>query len=306
MIKYVLVVALLCAAIVNADENGKPRLGMWAWKQSDFDTVQSRTDMLDFCEKEGISHIDQHVSIGKGAIENADALTQLMVEASQRKVTVNVLRGDPQMFFEANHQRTMSDIKAIVTFDRSLPDDAKLLGIKFDVEPYLTPEWKAEGEQRERVLLDYLSFLVKAKAYLEEHAPQLELAVDIPFWWDKSSLEVMFEGNRKLFVHHIQDHVSWIGIMSYRRDPDLTVKLVKGEVDYAAKNGLLRSVAPGMETSTITGEEAHISFGGVPPEQFRTALASLRETFSGNPHIRCIMLHHYGSLRTYLSVMPGK
>jgi hypothetical protein len=284
----------------HADENRKPSLGMWAWKQSHFATAKARKDMLDFCEQEGISHIDQHISIKNGAIQNPDALRQLAAEATKRSITVNALRGSGTMFFKANHERTMMDIKSILEFNRALPKNAKLTGIKFDVEPYLTREWKAGGEQRNKVILDYLNFLTKARAYLKENASNLELAVDVPFWWDKPSYEIDFGGKRKLFVHHIQDIVNWVGLMSYRRDPATTIRLVQKEIDYASATGLLRSVAPAMETSKISGKEAFISFGGVPPEQFRTALSSIRATLAGNPQIRCIMLHHYGSLSAYL------
>ncbi|MDG1667770.1 MAG: hypothetical protein P8I96_02415 [Opitutae bacterium] len=277
-----------------------PPLGMWVWKQAHFDTIEARGEMLDFCEQEGISHIDQHVSIRNGAIANADALKSLIVEATEHGMTVNALRGDKVMFFAENHDRTLLEIEILVDFNRTLPDGAKLQGLKFDVEPYLTPEWKAGSEQRDHVILDYLNCLARARAYLETHAPELELAVDVPFWWDNDEYVVGLEGSTKRFVHHIQDRVDWIGIMSYRREPDATVRLVADELAYASKQRLTCAVAPSMETSNITGKEANISFGGVPPEQFRAALASLRATYADNPQVRCIMLHHYGSLRTYL------
>ncbi|MEC7231247.1 MAG: hypothetical protein VXV91_08640, partial [Verrucomicrobiota bacterium] len=69
---------------------------------------------------------------------------------------------------------------------------------------------------------------------------------------------------------------------------------------YASNFGHLRSIAPSMETGNISGKEAHISFSGVPVEQFRSSLSSLRNTYANNPHVRCIMLHHYDSLCEYL------
>lgn len=292
---------LLCITLCLAVENDIPPLGMWAWKQSHFITADSRKQMLDFCEREGISHIDQHVSIKGGAIHNKEALKQLVSEAAKRKITINALRGERSMFFAANHSETINDIKATVEFNRSLPVNARLAGIKFDVEPYLSTEWKAGGKEREKVILDYLAFLHKAKVYLNKNAPRLELAVDIPFWWDKPLYEIEFDGKRKLFVQHIQDTVDWIGIMSYRREARTTIRFVQTEVDYAEASGFQRSVAPAMETSNISGKEAHISFAGLPPDQFRAVLSELRKALAGNRQVRCIMLHHYGSLVSYLS-----
>jgi hypothetical protein len=194
----------------------------------------------------------------------------------------------------------MAAVKTIVAFNETLPDGKKLLGIKFDVEPYGSQEWKAGGDQRSQVMRDYLSYLNQVNAYLSMAAPGMELAVDVPFWWDKTEFQIVFDGQKKLFVEHVQDRVDWLGIMSYRRDPSETAKLVATELNYASKLGYLRSVAPSMETGNITGKEAYISFGGVPVHQFRSSLSSLRNTYANNPYVRCIMLHHYDSLRVYL------
>ena len=147
---------------------------------------------------------------------------------------------------------------------------------------------------------DYLSYLNQVNAYLSTAAPEMELAVDVPFWWDKTESQIVFDGQKKLFVEHIQDRVDWLGIMSYRRDTSDIVKLVATELNYASNFGHLRSVAPSMETGNISGKEAYISFSGVPVQQFRSSLKSLRNTYANNPYVRYIMLHHYDSLRVYL------
>ena len=231
---------------------------------------------------------------------NEEALRSFIIKAADRGITVNALRGDKAMFFASNHERTMAAVKTIVAFNETLPDGKKLLGIKFDVEPYGSQEWKAGGDQRRQVIRDYLNYLNQVNAYLSMAAPEMELAVDVPFWWDKTEFQMVFEGQKKLFVEHVQDRVDWLGIMSYRRDPSETAKLVATELNYASKFGYLRSVAPSMETGNITGKEAYISFGGVPVQQFRSSLSSLRNTYANNPYVRCIMLHHYDSLRVYL------
>ena len=300
MIKAVSVFFSLVVVACLASASKTP-LGMWAWKQAHFDTAEARGEMLDFCEREGISHIDQHVIIHNNVITNADALKCLIVEAAQRDITVNALRGDKDMFLVDNYERTLHAIKALVAFNRTLPRGAKFLGLKFDVEPYLTLDWQAGVEQRSRIIMEYLNCLTLIRAHLNTHAPELELAVDVPFWWDNEEYVVQFEGSTERFVHHIQNRVDWIGIMSYRREASKIIRLVEDELLYASKHGQACSVAPSMETSNIKGKEAHISFGGVPTEQFRVALASLRSTYADNSIIRCIMLHHYDSLRTYLN-----
>ncbi len=280
-------------------------LGMWSWSEEGFATEGARMEMLDYCGREGISHIDQHVGIRAGKLQNGEALTALVAEAAKRNITVNALRGDKEMFFAKNHTRTMEDLEILVAFNQSLPQHARFAGIKFDVEPYLTPEWKAGGEQRMQVILDYLTFLQHAKQRLDQSAPEVELSVDIPFWWDKPIYDIEFNGASKRLVHHIQDAVDWIGIMSYRRDPQEVLKLVEAERAYAVETKRPRSVAPTLETGKISGSEAKTSFGGVPPDVFRQALEELRRSVADDPAVRLIMLHHYGSLRTYLAEDNG-
>ena len=74
------------------------------------------------------------------------------------------------MFFARNHERTMAAVQTIVAFNETLPNGKKLLGIKFDVEPYGSKEWKAGGDQRKQVMRDYLSYLNQVKLiYRRQH-----------------------------------------------------------------------------------------------------------------------------------------
>ncbi len=266
--------------------------------------------MLDFCQREGILHIDQHVSIKKKGktyfVQNAEALRKLIIDAGRQDISVNALRGEKEMFFEENHPRALEELAVIIRFHRELPAKTRLAGIKYDVEPYLSTAWRAGGQTRRKVMLDYLVFLKKAEGLLDKEASGLNLSVDVPFWWDKPDLSIMFNGQDKLFVHHIQDMVDWLGIMSYRRKASDVLRLVETELSYARQIGKSGSVSPGLDTIEIKGKERWISFWGTPPETLRGTLAELRQELSGKPEVRLIMLHHYRSLVEYLEETPNK
>jgi len=283
-----------------------PSLGMWSWKQEAFLTAESRKEMLDFCEKENIRHIDQHISIRKGESEsctvvNEELLTVLISEASTRNITINALRGDKAMFFEENHPRILEQMKALLRFNNQLPEGSKLAGIKFDVEPYLSPEWRAGGDSRKKVILDYLTALKLLRAELNTGNSDLDLCADVPFWWDKPEFEVLFDGQQKRFVNHVQDLTDWIGIMSYRRESGLVIRFVEDEVAYAKAQKITASVAPALDTIEIKGKEKFITFWGTPPETFRSTLSEVRKEFATTPAVRMIMLHSYQSLSRYLA-----
>ncbi len=307
--KYIIVmIALLSGALNGASENRNLGLGMWVWSQDAFSKTTARKELLDFCVEEGISHVDQHVIIMKQntvrSIKNADALMTLVVAARKQGVTVNALRGSADMFQERNHEETLRDLQTIITFDKQLPSTAHLAGIKYDVEPYGTDEWKTGGKQRAKVMLDYLSFLQKARFLLNKEAPHLELCVDVPFWWDMKGFNVTFNGKEKLFVHHVQDLTDYISIMSYRPSSKLVLECVRQELAYAAQTG--KTVCPALETGEIKGEESWISFWGKPTSVFRQTVGELQQALSGNRTTWCIMLHHYGSLVPYLKKTPNK
>ena len=122
------------------------------------------------------------------SVQNAEALEKLVIDAGRQGISVNALRGDKEMFFEENHDRALEELALIIKFQRKLPAETRLAGIKYDVEPYLSTAWKAGGETRRKVMLDYLVFLEKAEGLLEREASGLNLSVDVPFWWDKPDL----------------------------------------------------------------------------------------------------------------------
>ena len=295
----------------HSEEPQPPPLGMWSWKQDAFLTEESRKDLLDFCERENIRHIDQHISIrkdksGSYRIQNEEPLSVLLAEAAQKGITVNALRGDKAMFFANTHSRTLEQLRSLLDFNSRLPDQARFSGIKYDVEPYLSPEWKAGGDSRSTVIKDYLTGLKLLRTEIDARSPNLNLCADVPFWWDKAEFATTFGGEEKRLVHHIQDQTDWIGIMSYRRESRLVLRFVEHEIAYADSRAFAKSVAPALDTIEIKGKESFISFWGTPPDTFRKTLQEIRQQLSDSPSVRMIILHDYQSLKEYLGITRDK
>jgi hypothetical protein len=130
---------------------------MWVWPQAAFSTEASREKLLAFCAAEGITHLDQHVGIENEnavrSLKDAKALAAPVVSAREKGITVNALRGSPDMFFSRNHEKTLDDLRAIIAFDKHLPATARLAGVKYDAEPHGAEEWEAGGEQRVEIIV---------------------------------------------------------------------------------------------------------------------------------------------------------
>ena len=184
-------------------------------------------------------------------------------------------------------------MRAIIAFSETLPGDAQFKGIKYDVEPYCAKDWKAEGTTLGDAMRDYLAFLLKARTVLNQEAPRLWLAADIPFWWDKDEFVLDFEGEKKRYNEHVQDLTDFIVIMSYRRSAREVLNSVERERTYAER--IHKFIYPSLETIQLQ-QDPRISFWGVPNEEFWKVVPQLLEAAEGDPAIGGVMIHCYRGL----------
>jgi hypothetical protein len=301
----VFLIPLVVAALVPPRSlNAEPSdgLGMWVWSKSAYSSQDARQRLVQFSFRHHITHLDVHTKIspgeGKPALQNAEAFRDLILLAGQYHITTAALRGDPKMFFSENHARALGELRAIIAFSQTLPPNSGLEGIKYDVEPYLTKEWKLKGESRERVMRDYLDFLRKARSVLKEEAPHLWLAADTPFWWDNDEFILDYGGQRKRFSEHVQDLTDFITIMSYRRSSQEVLRCVSGERMYARR--IRKVIIPSLETVDLK-KTPNLSFWAAPAEEFWKVVPELLETARGDPAVGGLMIHCYRSLTEKLS-----
>jgi len=257
--------------------------------------------LLDFCVRHGISHMDVHVIMdtrdGQYIVRNPDLLKILIVSAHEKSISVGALRGDPRMFFRENQEASIKQLEALVAFEKTLPEGIHLSAVKYDVEPYATPEWKAGGEDREQVMRDYVAFLHKAQSLIREEVPHMQLTVDIPFWWDTEDLSLEVAGEEKVLSKHVQDVTDCVTVMSYRRKTERIQECVQDEMKYADEIG--KTVFLALETTPLK-EDKHISFWGTPPENLLRVAQDIQSRLGSEKSYGGIMLHSYGSLTRYL------
>jgi hypothetical protein len=295
--------ATILTAPVTLNAQGTDGLGMWVWSNSSFSTQQSRDMLVQFCLQHQITHLDVHVEISwddkKPALKSPEALKELMVLAGKKNITTSILRGDPRMFFSQKHRQTLEELRAVMAFSQTLPKEALLKGIKYDVEPYLTDEWRAGGETRRSIMHDYLAFLRKARLVLDEETPHLLLGADTPFWWDRDEFVMEFEGRNQRFSEHVQDLTDFIVIMSYWRDPRKVLDSVEGERKYAER--IEKLVYPSLETIQLK-QTPHITFWGVPAEEFWKVVNQIQEVAKRDRVMGGVRIHNYRGLMEKLKM----
>jgi hypothetical protein len=276
-------------------------LGTWVWSASALATEEARQELVEFCRENCISHVDVHAKMSwdgeTPALQAPAPLRDFILLAGGRQISTAIVRGDPRMFFLANHERARKELRAIISFSRTLPPGALLKGVKYDVEPYSTTEWKSGGTARESVVRDYLTFLREARSLLKEEAPGLWLAADIPFWWDRDEFIVEFGGETKRLSEHVQDLTDFIVIMSYWRSAQKVFASVERERDYAERTQKI--VHPALETIQLK-KDPHTSFWGLPAEDLWNTVKQLQERAVEDPALGGVMIHSYRGLREKL------
>jgi hypothetical protein len=272
-------------------------LGMWVWSSAAFSTRMARQKLVRFCVKHHIGHLDVQTDISQDGNEPtlsyAEAFRDLILLAGQHNITTASLCGNPKMFFPENHEQTLRELRAIIAFSQTLPRESLFKGIKYDVEPYCTKEWKADRTTHKEIMSAYLSFLRKARNLLHEKAPRLWLAVDTPFWWDKDEFVMEFEGENKRLHEHIQDLTDYIVIMSYRREVQKVLNCVENERRYARR--IHKVIFPSLETVKLK-QDSQISFWGLPNKKFWEIVPQLLKKAKEDPAMGGVMIHCYRSL----------
>ncbi len=298
--KFTVILSLLVAILATPiSSNAEPAkgLGMWVWSNASYSTPEARQQLVDFCVKHRIRHLDLHVRMsrngGEPILQDAEALKDLILLAGQYNITTAALRGHPKMFFSKNHERSLRELRALIAFSETLPEDAPFKGIKYDVEPYCAKDWKAEGTTLGGAMRDYLAFLHKARSVLHKEAPRLWLAADVPFWWDKDEFVLDFEGEKKRYNEHVQDLTDFIVIMSYRRSAHEVLDSVESERKYAKR--IRKVIYPSLETIKLE-QDPHVSFWGLPNEELWKVVPQLMEAARGDPAIGGVMIHCYRGL----------
>ncbi len=289
--------AILLALPLGLKAEPGKGIGMWVWSRSEFSTQEARQRLIRFCLRHDIRHLDVYTRISsdpdQSTLLDAEAFRELIASAGKYHITIASLRGQPRMFFPEKQEQTLRELRAVIAFSKTLPKDALFKGIKYDVEPYCTKEWKTSEATHHPIIRDYLSVLRRARSLLREEAPRLWLAVDTPFWWDKDEYRLEFEGKMKRFSEHIQDLTDYIVIMSYRRSVPKVLNCVEEERNYARR--IQKVIFPSLETVRLK-QDPEISFWGLPKGQVWDVVPQLLEKAQGDPALGGVMVHCYRSL----------
>ena len=199
------------------------------------------------------------------------------------------------------HSLALRELEKIINYNLASPAGARFDGVNVDIEPYISPDFKAQYPSLQK---QYLDLSQKMADRRDAAGIDLPIGPAIPKWYDSSneSKNIEWNGATKWLSEHIQDISDYISIMDYRDTADGTAGIIvgaEGEIAYAAKIGKPNSVVIGVETLDIanSGDPETITFREEGRTAMEAELDKVYAAFGGKPGFGGIAMHHYDSLR---------
>lgn len=129
------------------------------------------------------------------------------------------LVGDAQWIYPENRQQMLDYITTYyINFNKSVSNDATLLGLHVDIEPHQLNEWKSASLQRKRELLFLLKDTYRdlRNLLISNGMPNDEITADIPPWFDEmNAIGWTSETDRNSWFADAAKYVNGFSIMSY-------------------------------------------------------------------------------------------
>jgi hypothetical protein len=215
-----------------------------------------------------------------------DKLRGFLSEISDSGVTMEYLDGDPTW---ATYNKNIGyyRIEKVIDFNKnSIPENEKIKGIQFDVEPYLLtadrgyqpPYWDTE---RMEVWESFIEFLDSCQTLVNNSGDDLYFGVAIPRWYEN---HVGLDELKRL-----QGIVDYVAVMDYNENPDVIIRDAENEIKNAEE--LNKEVWIGVETKEVYPETVSFAEEGVAymEEQLIPVVAA----YISSPVFKGIAIHSY-------------
>ena len=180
-------------------------------------------------------------------------LARLTTRLARLGVRVYALDGAPELALTSNHGQVLALMSALADYQQRVPPEARLFGVRLDIEPYLLPTW--QGARRETILGEYRALLRKIRPVA--HGAGLVVGIDLPFWFDARGEDGQWaaplDGGPAL--EPLLAEVDDLGVMDYRTAAfGADGVLAHGAGELAAGDRLGKPVFIGLETVPLPDE----------------------------------------------------
>ena len=301
--------AVLC---LSAEAQPCPRdRAMWIY-QRPYDVVRDpaeRDAVLPFSEGHGIKEFFLYVSFRCSpsgdtcSLEESDErdLRLLLRAAHENGIGVQALYDDARLALTANHNRARAIVQAVLRFNNGGEAEERFDGIHLDVEPHVLDEYRADKIGTIRQFLDMNAAVVE-----ELVGRNLQYGVDaVEFWYpywdergrfvDRPELLMDYGDSTNYPTMHLMNLVKAVTIMSYHRNPDITIRKTRYAMEYAARPEVGAAVSIGVQTSPDRPPAE--TFGGGTKGEMEEALCVIDGALAGFESFLGFSYFKYSSYR---------
>jgi hypothetical protein len=210
-----------------------PGRSAWAWQPELWrDTPGALIERL------GALHIDRvYITVplsNDEEVTDATALRAFVDAAAQHGLRVWAVEGDPYAVLPAGRATFRKRAAALAAYNRVQRPNARLVGVQYDIEPYLVPGFALDPDRFTGAYLDTLATLGAAV--------EMPVEAAIPFWFP-------FEK----WGARLAEVVGGIAVMDYRTAPDDIQRFAMPALAWGTAHQ--RSVRIGLELGPLGSEE---------------------------------------------------
>jgi hypothetical protein len=262
---------------------------LWLWQEEFITNSEMRDPFLDEMALAGFDRIYVHAF---GAVQgNLSALAEFIHAAADYNMAVEALAGDPLWSLTPYHDDALVFVNNIIAFTEDNLARSPV-AIHFDVEPHVLDNWMDEpnSSSNHDIARQYLDLLQSTRNTLNSSSSNLQLNVDITFWYDV--IVFPYNGITQSFTQHILDIVDGVSIMAYRDytdSPNGVIALAENEVNWATAAN--RQVFVGLETNA--GLEDFLTFCEEGSAELALARTAIDEVFYVNSAYQGTAIHDY-------------
>jgi len=180
------------------DAGSHQALSTWIWRKQVW--MQFSNSWLDWAQSIGLTKAYIQIDIEDDAIADEKSLATYIADARKKGIDVFAVEGDPQMIGGDGQKSALRRTQIIKNFQNSLPENAKLAGIQYDIEPYSVPTLNANPT---KMWADWSSTLTAMQKIWD--AP---IDIVVPYWLQNTSEamhlfpKMVFFGKAIKIMHH--------------------------------------------------------------------------------------------------------
>ncbi len=277
------------APTVNTSVTGRlpnrDHLGTWVWQLSDVIDAEQRRALLAFARSRGVRMLYLHTAPEYEQGSGLSALLNLVTQARQSAIEVMWVAGDPHWCLPKHHAQSVRVLERITRLNQLLAarGSAPIVGVAFDIEPYLLSEWHHDHVY---LVEQYLQLLDQLWASCQKAG--LETWHTIPFWFSRRLHA------RRTLDSLVMSRSNGVIVMAYRD----RISDVKEVAEASLRRGEELGCPVVLALETKCAEPERTTFCGATLTELGLAIAELRRSLLPFPAFAGLAVHHYGSWRT--------